>query len=431
MCVELSEKYIHDRFLPDKAIDLMDQAGSKVKIENFKRPEAAKSIESKLEKLMIAEDEAISKGEKLRISKKQDKLFDQYKKIIQSWSDENKKNELKVSPDDIAYVLSKKINVPLHQISRTSEKEFLNLEKELKKHVIGQEKAIQSICKSLIRNRAGLNDENKPIGSFLLLGSSGTGKTYTAKTLAEKLFGSKDNFIHISMTEYSEGYSGSKLIGSSPGYVGYESSGQLTEKVRKKPYSVVLFDEIEKAHSNVTQTLLQILDEGKIKDNMGREINFNNCVIVMTGNIGSSIAHGNLGVGFGAISELNHETEKQERIKKEVLKSLSPEFLNRIDELIVFEEFKDKDFYKIIELHINELKSKLKEKGYSLFINKASKNELLSKVTSLKDGARPIYRILQESIVDPLSAELLKSASQNFKKIKVAFSKSGFSFNFE
>jgi len=430
LCVDLSVKYIHDRFLPDKAIDLMDQAGSKVKIENFKRPEKAKEIEAKLEKLMIAEDEAVSEEAKLSISKKQDGLFDQYKKLIEKWSKDNKSKNFVVQPDDVHFVLSKKIGVPVEQISKTSEKEFLNLETELNKSIIGQEDAVASICKSLIRNRAGLKDDNKPIGCFLMLGSSGMGKTYTAKTLAEKLFGSKDNFVNISMTEYSEGHSGSKLIGAAPGYVGYESAGHLTEKVRKKPYSVVLFDEIEKAHHNVTQTLLQILDEGSIKDNMGREIKFNNCIIMLTGNIGSSITKGNIGVGFGAIQNPNNESEIEDRLKKEVLKSLSPEFINRLDEIIVFKDFDENNFIKIIDLHYNELKSKLKTKGYNLFINKKARLRLCEEVLELKDGARPVARILQNKIIDPLSEELLKNSSKDIKSIKVSFAKDQFSFKF-
>ena len=430
LCVDLSVKYIHDRFLPDKAIDLMDQAGSKVKIENFKRPKAAKDIESQLEKLMIEEDESISPSKKSKIAKDQDVLFKKYKTVIEKWSESNKKKDFTVSADDVHFVLSKKINVPIDQISKTAEEQFLNLEKELNESIIGQEKAVASICQSLIRNRAGLKDKNKPIGCFLMLGSSGVGKTYTSKVLAEKLFGSKSNFIHISMTEYSEGHSGSKLIGAAPGYVGYESAGQLTEKVRKKPYSVVLFDEIEKAHENVSQTLLQILDEGFIKDNMGRNINFQNCVIILTGNIGSNISKGNLGVGFGAISNQDNQEEIKDRIKKEALKKLSPEFINRLDDLIVFEPFTEDNFIQIIEIHINELKQKLKDQGLSIFVNKACKNQICKEVLELNDGARPVSRVLQERIVNPLSSKILENHSKDFKKVKVSYKKENFIFDF-
>ena len=431
LCVDLSAKYINDRFLPDKAIDLMDQAGSKVKIENFRRPEEAKKLEIKLEQLMIAEDESNSTKTRSALSKKQDSLLKKYKTIIEKWSEENKKKELKVLPKDVFYILSKKIGVPEEQISQTSEKQFLDLESNLNKSIIGQEEAVSSICQALIRNRAGLKDDNKPIGTFLMLGPSGIGKTYTAKVLAEKLFGSKDNFIHISMTEYSESHTGSKLIGTAPGYVGFESSGQLTEKVRKNPYSVVLFDEIEKAHENVTQTLLQILDEGVIRDNLGREINFKNCVIMMTGNIGSDIAKGKVGVGFAAANQSEDTVEIKDRIKKEALKKLSPEFLNRIDDLIVFKSFKENNLLNIINIHIEELKLKLKQKGISLFINKSAKDFLSKEVSDLNDGARPVDRVIQNKIINPLSAELLAHSQEEFKKIKISCLKSNILLRFE
>lgn len=431
LCVDLSIKYIHDRFLPDKAIDLMDQAGSKVKIENYKRPEKAKKIEKDLENLMIAEDEASSKASALEFGKKQDALFEKYKKVIQDWSDSNKKSDFTVSGEDVRFVLSKKISIPVSQISETSEQEFLNLEDQLNDAIIGQKEAVSSICKALIRNRAGLKDENKPIGCFLMLGPSGIGKTYTSKVLAEKLFGSKDNFINISMTEYSEGHSGSKLIGAAPGYIGYESSGQLTEKVRKNPYSVILFDEIEKAHEKVTQTLLQILDEGSIKDNMGRNINFNNCIIILTGNIGSSLIKGGHNLGFGVNSQETDHLSLKSDVKKEVLKKLSPEFVNRLDDIILFKQFGDNDFSKIIDLHINDLKLTLKSRGLSIFINKAAKLKLAEESLTLKDGARPVARIIQKYITNPLSEKILEHSGQQIKKVKVSYLKSGFNFKFE
>lgn len=431
LCVDLSVKYINDRYLPDKAIDLMDQAGSRVKIHNFKRPQKAKELEEKLEKLMIQEDKCKTKKTKKSLLDKQDLVFIEYKKVIEKWSKQNRSQEHTVSSDDIHHVVSKKIGVPVDQISQTGESQYLQLETELNKLIIGQEGAIKSICKALIRNRAGLKDENKPIGSFLMLGPSGIGKTYTAKLLAEKLFGSKDNFIHISMTEYSESHTGSKLIGTAPGYVGFETSGQLTEKVRKHPYSVVLFDEIEKAHENVIQTLLQILDEGIIKDNIGREINFQNCVVMMTGNIGSEIAKGKTGVGFAAASQSNNSEEIKDKVKKEALKKLSPEFLNRLDELIVFNNFKDDNLLNIIDLHLRDLKAKLKKRGITFFINKSAKTKLFDQVAEINDGARPIDRIIQNSITNPLSENLLANSGENFSKIKVSFTKEEFNFKFE
>lgn len=430
LCVDLSIKYIHDRFLPDKAIDLMDQAGSKVKIANFKRPAKAKKIEAELEHLMQEEDECVSIAAKADLSTRQDILFEEYKKIIQKWSDDNKKKDYTVQPEDVYFILSKKLNIPITKISETSEKEFLTLEKELNDSVIGQEEAISSISKSLIRNRAGLKSEGKPIGSFLLLGRSGVGKTHTAKIVAEKLFGSQDNFININMSEYSESFTGSKLIGAAPGYVGYESSGQLTEKVRKRPYSVVLFDEIEKAHPNVIQTLLQILDEGNIQDNMGRNINFKNCVIFITGNIGSEIAQGKVGVGFATASQEYTKTEIKDRVKKEALKKLSPEFLNRLDDIIIFNSFDEANFGKIVNIHLKDLILKLKDQSISLTISAGVKKIITAECQKLEDGARPIAKLVQDRIVDPLSEKILEVGRDSFTKIKVLSSKSDIIFKF-
>ena len=424
LCVNLSMKYIHDRFLPDKAIDIMDQAGSKVKIANFKRPKKAIEIETELEHLMKEEDQCVSIAAKADLSTRQDILFKEYKKILKRWSDSNRKKSFTVKKEDIYFILSKKLNIPVDKISETSEKQFLNLEKEINKIVIGQEQAIESICKALIRNKAGLKNDFKPIGSFLLLGQSGVGKTHTAKIVAEKLFGSKENFININMSEYSEGFTGSKLIGAAPGYVGYEKSGQLTEQVRKKPYSVILFDEIEKAHSSVTQTLLQILDEGKIQDNMGRSIDFKNCVIFITGNIGSNITQGNVGVGFAAASQQYQEQEIKERVKKEALKTLSPEFLNRLDEIIIFNSFDESNYGRIVDLHIHELRSRLKDQGIRLSISKSVADLISKECLSLKDGARPISRVIEDKITNPLSEKILEIGRDSFKSIKVLKPKS-------
>lgn len=430
LCVSLSMKYIHDRHLPDKAIDIMDQAGSKVKIANFKRPKKALEIEAELEHLMKEEDQCVSIAAKADLSTRQDILFKDYKKILKRWSDSNQKKDFTVTKEDIYFILSKKLNVPIDKISETSEKEFLNLESEINKIVIGQEEAISAIAKALIRNKAGLKNENKPIGSFLLLGQSGVGKTHTAKIVAEKLFGSKENFININMSEYSDSFTGSKLIGAAPGYVGYEKSGQLTEQVRKKPYSVILFDEIEKAHGNVTQTLLQILDEGKIQDNMGREIDFKNCVIFITGNIGSKIAQGNVGVGFAAASQQYQEQEIKDRVKKEALKALSPEFLNRLDEIIVFKTFDDDNYGRIVNLHLHELISRLKDQGIRLSISQSVKDLISKKCLALKDGARPIPRVIEETITNPLSEQILEAGRDSFKSIKVLKPKTEIIFKF-
>ena len=419
LCVKLSIKYINNRYLPDKAIDIMDQAGSRVKIEHFKRPNSAKAIEKKLENLMEEEDEATTVAAKDRISAEQDKLFVKYKRIIERWSANNKKKSFRVEASHIYEIIAQKLEVPVREISTDSSAHLLDLKEDLDKLVIGQGEASSAICKALIRNKAGLRNEDRPVGSFLFLGAAGVGKTHMAKELARKLFGNKDNFTNISMVEYSESYSSSKLIGSAPGYVGYDHSGQLTEAVREKPYSVVLFDEVEKAHPSVTQLLLQILDEGAITDNMGRKINFKNCVVILTGNIGSQFTKGKTSVGFMDNSSNRNAKDIREKVMGAVKSSLSLEFINRLDEMVIFNNFTAEDFDKIIDLNLADLRSKLKEKNISLSINKGAKAIIREEAIELNDGARPVKGLLDTWVVNPVALKLLQEEVGNIKKISV------------
>ena len=417
LCVDLSIKYINDRHLPDKAIDIMDQAGSRVKISHFKRPASAKSIEKKLEKLMAEEDEATSVIAKAALATKQEKLFHQYKNVIEKWSADNKKQSFMVESCHIYSIIAQKLEIPVREISADSSAHLLNLEGDLNEVVIGQGEAVSAICKSLIRNKAGLREENRPVGSFLFLGASGVGKTHMAKSLAAKLFGKKENFINISMVEYSESYSSSKLIGSAPGYVGYDHSGQLTEAVRQKPYSVVLFDEVEKAHASITQLLLQILDEGVITDNMGRKINFKNCIVILTGNIGSQFTKGKTSVGFMGASGSQNRDSIREKVMGAVKSQLSLEFINRLDETVIFNNFCPEDFDKIIDLNLEGLRQKLKEKKIGLSVYKASKSILREQALEFNDGARPIKGLLDSLVINPIALELLKAG--DIKRITV------------
>lgn len=425
-CVDLSVKFIHDRHLPDKAIDLLDQAGSKVKIANLKRPQRAKDIESELEDLMLKEDQASSVAKKTNLATQQEKLFIEYKKVIEKWGKSTEEKDFVVTLRDIQDLIAQKLSVPIEQVASSFSSQLLKLRDGLEKEIIGQPQALQSLCEALVRNKAGLGNQKGPIGSFLLLGSSGIGKTHTAKTLAKSLFGSKENFININMTEYSDSFTSSKLIGAAPGYVGYDQAGQLTEAVRKNPYSVVLFDEIEKAHENVIQMLLQILDDGFIRDNMGRDINFRQCIIIITGNVGSEFSHGKSSMLFST-SEENVDAQA-ERIKEAARKKFPPEFINRLDEIIVFNNFKNSDYTKIVKLHLDKLQQQLKDESIDFRVYKSAIDLLTRLAIKAADGARPIERIIQSELSTPIAHHML--SSPDLGKICVTAHDEKFSFKY-
>ena len=425
-CVDLSVKFIHDRHLPDKAIDLLDQAGSKVKIANLKRPKEAKDIESKLEDLMIKEDQASSVAQKTNLATQQEKLFVEYKKVIEKWGKHTEEKDFIVTLRDIQDLIAQKLSVPIEQVASSFSSQLLKLKERLGKEIIGQPQALQSLCEALVRNKAGLGNQKGPIGSFLLLGSSGIGKTHTAKTLAQCLFGSKENFININMTEYSDSFTSSKLIGAAPGYVGYDQAGQLTEAVRKNPYSVVLFDEIEKAHENVIQMLLQILDDGFIRDNMGRDINFRQCIIIITGNVGSEFSHGKSSMLF-SVSEDDADAQAA-RVKEAARKKFPPEFINRLDDIIVFNNFKAADYTKIVKLHLNKLQQQLKEEAIDFRVYKSASDLLARLAIKAADGARPIERIIQSELSTPIAHHML--SSPDLGKIRVTAHDEKFSFKY-
>jgi len=415
-CVELSTQFIHDRQLPDKAIDLLDQAGSKVKIANFKRPKSLKYLENKLQGLIEAE--ALAKTPKRRsvIVEAQNEVFAEYLKKADAWGKRAKGKVFNVTESDIQSIIAEKIGVPMDQVSSSFSEKLLTLEDKLNNLVIGQPDVAKSLAECLIRKQSGLAMGSSPIGSFLLLGSSGTGKTHTAKTLAHLLFGSKDNFININMSEYSDSFTSSKLIGAAPGYVGFDQAGQLTEAVRRHPYSVVLFDEIEKAHDNVIQILLQILDEGTIKDSSNRLINFSNCVIIITGNIGAEFTKGQNSVGFGAAGSSNHEDIK-ERVLAASQKTLRPEFLNRLDEVVVFNNFSDDSFGDIISLKLKELQKNLKQKGVSSSFYKNLRQHILKVIIEKGDGARPIDHVIQSTLMTPIAKRFLSREKDWFSRV--------------
>ena len=408
-CVELSSKYIHDRHLPDKAIDLLDQAGSKVKIANLKRPARAKVLENQIENLMRREDKASTAAAKTKLVTEQEKLFLEYKDVLEEWSTQNSKKAFEVTPHHIQELIAQRLSVPLHHVSSSFVDKLLTLEESLGEIIIGQPRAVEVFASALMRNKAGLSTGKGPIGSFLLLGASGVGKTYTAKSIAQELFGSKDNFININMTEYSESFTSSKLIGAAPGYVGYDQAGELTEAVRRNPYSVVPFDEIEKAHENVIQMLLQILEEGLIRDNMGRDINFRNCIIIITGNVGAEFAKGRGDMGFGTSDD--DEDRQEERVKEAARKRFRPEFINRLDEIIVFRNFSPRDYSRIVSLQVEVLKTQAKREGRKVAVYKSAIDLLVKKAINEGDGARPIERLIQAQLSTPIAKEILRIPS--------------------
>jgi len=416
LCIKLSSRFILDRQLPDKAIDLMDQAGSKSKIHAFKRPEKAQDIEKEIEELYQQEKNS---SEPHVLIKKRESLMSEYQKIIQEWAEESISKDIFVEKSDVYKVLTQKTGIPVDQISSTEKKRFLHLEENLNSSVIGQNEAISKICESLIRNKAGLQDPARPMGSFLFLGPSGVGKTYIAKQLALLGFGSANNIIQLDMSEYSEQSSASKFTGASPGYVGFEAGGSLVEKVRKKPHGVILFDEIEKAHPDVTNLLLQILEEGKLTDSSGKEINFKNSVIILTGNIGSKESKREKSLGFGA-----SKVTKQDIYSDVITKAkniLKPELINRLESILVFDTFSEKDLQKIVKLELEKSKERILEKASELIIRPKVINYIASKIMEQGDGARPIKNLIKSEIENPVARILLQQES-DISQIKITVS---------
>ena len=419
--IDLSCRYINDRNLPDKAIDILDEAGSKVKLKNFDKPLEAKKIELSLESLIEQEENTKSPEQKKIISNCIDDLFEEYQKILDDWQAKSKKTKAIVSIEDVEKIVSEKVNIPLSIISSSADEKYLNLKNNLSKDIIGQSEALNTIYNSVIRFASGLNSPGKPMGVFFFLGKTGTGKTLTAKKIAEHIFGGKNNFIRFDMGEFSESVSSSKITGSSPGYVGYEEGSSLVDAVRKNPYSVILFDEIEKAHPEVLKNLLSIMDEAKLKDNFGKVADFSNTFIILTGNLGSEIIKTSGGsVGFNQTPSKDIVFEK---IKSKVESFFSPEFANRIDELIVFSDFSDESFLKIIKLQLKKLNLKLKSKNIKVSLDDSINEYCLKKLKDINLGARPIERIFNQVIEFHLSKQMLE------KKVcagdKVCFSHEG------
>lgn len=426
LVVNLSARYIVDKQFPDKAIDILDQVGSKVKIKNIERPQEAKDIEKELEDLALQESKVHLTGARsIELEDKQLDLLEKYDEVISEWATKTIKSKIAVTKKDIYEVISTRTGIPISEISKKDSEKMLGLFKQLNKKIVGQQEAIKQISECILRSKSGLQDPNKPVGSFLLVGASGTGKTYTAKCIAEFIYGSKDKLIQLDMSEFSEKISSSRLIGASPGYVGYEEGGELTEKVRRNPYSVVLFDEVEKAHPEVLNILLQILEEGFVTDNSGRKINFSNCTIILTGNIGSEKIS-KPSIGFGAPIG---ETEAMDKLKNELKTFFRPEFLNRLNEIILFKGFDEKDISKIVKLEADKLSDKLKDRNIKISITPKVSSFIAKSAALEKMGARPVKRLIQKHIENELSKLILSKELKDNQNIKFSFSKESIVYN--
>lgn len=413
-CVKLTERYITDRHLPDKAIDALDEVGSRVHLTNINVPKEILDIEQKLEDLKDQKNEVIKSQQYEKAAELRDnerKLQEQWEEAKRKWEAESKENRVLVTEEHVAEVVSMMSGVPVTRISESETGRLASMSEELKGKVIGQDEAVQKVVKAIQRNRAGLKDPNKPIGSFIFLGPTGVGKTQLAKVLAKYLFDSEDALIRIDMSEYMEKFSISRLVGAPPGYVGYEEGGQLTEKVRRKPYSIVLLDEIEKAHPDVFNLLLQALDDGHMTDGLGRKIDFKNAILIMTSNIGArQLADFGTGVGFGTKAQTDQKEEASKTVVQNALrKAFAPEFLNRIDDIIMFRSLSREDIHKIIDLELNKLYGRINDLGYGITITPKAKDYIVEKGYDEKFGARPLKRAIQKLIEDPLAEEIVKS----------------------
>ena len=423
-CVKLTERYITDRHLPDKAIDALDEVGSRVHLKNINVPQEILDVEAQIEALKEQKNEVIKsqqyeKAAELRDSER--KLQDQLEAAKKRWEEDSKTNRVTVTEEHVAEVVSMMCGIPVTRVSQSETGKLVHMGEELRGKVIGQDEAVSKVVKAIQRNRAGLKDPNKPIGSFFFLGPTGVGKTQLAKVLAKYLFDTEDALVRIDMSEYMEKFSISRLVGAPPGYVGYEEGGQLTEKVRRKPYSIILLDEIEKAHPDVFNLLLQVLDDGHMTDGLGRKIDFKNTILIMTSNIGArQLADFGSGVGFGTKAKEESRDENAKTVIQNALrKAFSPEFLNRIDDMILFKSLDRDSIHKIIDLELAKLYGRINDLGYQIEMTEKAKDFIVDKGYDEKYGARPLKRAIQKFIEDPLAEEIIRATLQEGDKIKI------------
>jgi len=433
-CVDLTNRYMSDRFLPDKAIDALDEAGSRVHINNMSVPKEVVDLEAQLDKIRESKNSVVKKQKYEEAAKLRDDEKRVERLLIEAqerWQEESKLNRVTVNENDIADVVSMMTNIPVNKIIKSEKNKLSKLAKVINSKLIGQNEAVEKVVKAIQRNRAGLKAPDKPIGSFIFLGQTGVGKTQLAKILASEIFDSEENLIRIDMSEYMEKFAVSRLVGAPPGYVGYEEGGQLTEKVRRRPYSVILLDEVEKAHPDIFNMMLQILDDGFLTDSLGRKINFQNTIIIMTSNIGArQVKDFGRGLGFETASQKSQSKEIEKGvIQKELKKTFSPEFLNRIDDIVVFNNLEKTDIRKIVDIELVHLVKRVKQLGYEIEISESAKDFLSEKGYDSKYGARPLNRAIQKHLEDLLAENVVNNSIKEGDKITIDKNKDDESLN--
>ena len=421
-CVNLSERYITQRELPDKAIDVMDEAGAKIHMQEIKVPEFVKKLEKEVDDARLAKVEAVTKQDYEQAAFYRDAEINKKNEIdakIKEWEQNIRDKKTKVTEEDVAGVIADITGIPVTRLNGDEKKIIMKMADELKKLIIGQDEAVDALCRVVRRSRTGVSSSRKPIGSFMFLGPTGVGKTETVKALARYYYGSEDAMIRLDMSEYQEKFNVSRLVGPPPGYVGYEEGGQLTEAVRRKPYSVVLFDEIEKAHPDTFNTLLQVLDDGRLTDSLGRTVDFTNTIIIMTSNIGArKVAEFGTGIGFDSDTNIGTNKAKVEAIvRKELKNKFAPEFLNRMDDIILFDHLKEEDVIAIVDLELMDVLERMYDQGYNIKFTKQSKVFLAQAGYDQQFGARPIKRAIQNYVEDLLSDNILDNTMKVGDKV--------------